>query len=373
MTLRLLGPDVKKLKEKRDLAGLVKLLADSDTAVQKEAATALDELGLPNDPTAQAWHALVKRDWRKLAEVGDATIDVLAVALKGKDLDLKERGLAVAVLGEIGGVRAAEVLGQVLREKDPNMRQCAQAALYGIGDAATQVLAGALKGKDPEVKFGAGVALKMIGGVHAAEAFAECLKDPEMQTFATAALLDMGLPGANAVVALLTQKDRELTKLAVRILRGIGEPAVDPLVQVLKRMDQDKLVGACSALDGIGSPAVERLIGLLDDGPPLLRALVARTLGLIGDGRAVGPLAKVLNDTSYQPPRSSSKVSEREMYEVVFGVSDNVNVVVVHALKEIGKPAIEVLRAASNEHEDPMVRSAAKLALIDFEIKATKE
>lgn len=307
--MKLLGPNVRKMKERGDIEGLVEALADRNPIVQQEAANALDELGLPDDPKAQAWHAIVKRDWARLEVLGvisvDPTVDLIDLVLKERLKDPKDKEMAVSALGRIGGTRAVEVLAEVLQ------------------------------------------------------------RDPEVRVCAAAALVDMGSPAARAIIARVT-KDQDLIKTTYLVLKEIGEPAVEPLVEVLKglsreglsrEVDRNRVGVAMGALIEIGPPAVEQLISLLDSVTPLVRATAAHILGRIGDSRAVQPLAHVLNDASCQPEKRIG------LAEVVSEAPDDPWLAAVDALRRIGQPAVEVLRAAEHEHEHPMVRFAAHLAL----------
>ena len=85
------------------------------------------------------------------------------------------------------------------------------------------------------------------------------------------------------------------------MLGNIGNPrAVDPLIGFLKDQRQGRFGSvrsqAPSALRQIGAPAREPLTVALADTDPVVRKDAARTLGEIGDARAIDPLTAVVND-----------------------------------------------------------------------------
>lgn len=129
---------------------------------------------------------------------------------------------------------------------------------------------------------------------------------------------------------------------AAKALVKIGEPSVQPLIAALKDKDWNIRKGAASALGDIKDPrAIEPLIATLKDknqNVPV-RMMVAKALGRTKDPRAVEPLIAALKDEN-----------------------SDVRSNVAKALGEIGKPGIEALIAALKD-EDSEVRWKAVLAL----------
>ncbi len=109
-----------------------------------------------------------------------------------------------------------------------------------------------------------------------------------------AAIYALGLLGDNRAVSFLLSalKRDELMPVAAMALGRIGDPAaIMPLIENLKKWD-----GCVLALVKIGKPAVLPLIGSLKSQNDRTRMLSARTLGLIGDRRALKPLMDARED-----------------------------------------------------------------------------
>jgi HEAT repeat protein len=96
--------NVKLLKRRRDVDGLIKVLqTGAHPESREEAAEALGEI---RDPRA---------------------VDPLIGALKDRDHEVREE--AVEALGKIGDKRAVEPLNAVLGDPDPKVRRAAENAL----------------------------------------------------------------------------------------------------------------------------------------------------------------------------------------------------------------------------------------------------
>jgi hypothetical protein len=95
----------------------------------------------------------------------------------------------------------------------------------------------------------------------------------------------------------LKSKDPSVRMEAARILGEMKElSAIDPLISLLKEDKDWGVRGAAEdALVNIGRPSVERLIAMLKDNEWRIRRRAARTLGAIKDPRAVEPLGATLN------------------------------------------------------------------------------
>ncbi len=97
-------------------------------------------------------------------------------------------------------------------------------------------------------------------------------------------------------------------KHAAWLLGESGDlPAISFLVGALS--DADSAVGreASLALGKIGRPAVDKLIATLNDPRGQVRCNVIMSLGLIGDARAGGPLARLLADADWEVRRDAAK------------------------------------------------------------------
>jgi hypothetical protein len=163
-------PNIEKLKERRDVDGLVKALSHEDAYVRCEAAKALGDLkdGRAVEPLLAVLkdkEYLVRRAAEKaLGRIGAAAVEPLVAALKDKDANV--RGAAAEALGEIGDARAVEPLIAALKDKEGGaVRSWAAWALGVIEDArAVEPLVAALMDGDWSVRSSAEKALERIGG-----------------------------------------------------------------------------------------------------------------------------------------------------------------------------------------------------------------
>jgi HEAT repeat protein len=91
----------------------------------------------------------------------------------------------------------------------------------------------------------------------------------------------------------------------------IEEPSVEHLIQDLDDMDANVRTVAEEGLVEIGEPAVESLIQILsnENEATIARMGAARTLGRIGDERAVEPLIQLLNEHHYWELQNASAVA----------------------------------------------------------------
>ena len=145
------------------------------------------------------------------------------------------------------------------------------------------------------------------------------------------------------IKALRYRKDKGVRASAAEALVKIGAPAVEPLIAALKDKDSDVRYAAAKALGEIKDPrAVEPLIAALKDESSSVRRAAAEALGKIGDPRAVEPLIAVPKD-----------------------YYSGVRYAVTKALVKIGAPAVEPLIAAlkDKDSKDSDVRQAAAEAL----------
>src|SRR3972149_3242000 len=147
------------------------------------------------------------------------------------------------------------------------------------------------------------------GGRGAAGAVAPlvaALRDPNehVQKDASRALTRIGEPTVGALLEVVTgdlgsmEYGRKLTvrSLAAEALAAVASPvAVDGLIAAFSSADHTVRWYAAAALSGSRDGRVaDALIGLLSDKVSYVCAAAARSLGKIGDRRAVGPLIEVL-------------------------------------------------------------------------------
>ena len=270
-------PNIQKLKQKRDVDGLVKALRrKGDDHVRKRAAEALAEIGgaraveclivalKDNDPRV-VMHAA-----NALSKAGDAQIeklrqerdvDALLDALRDEKLKYMFKGAADA-LGDIGDARAVEPLIAALKDEEPYEGSHAADALVKIGGVAVDALIAVLKEEKGFARLHAANALGDIGDVRAAEPLIAVLKDENeyVRLAAAAALGRIGDARAiQPLIAALKDNDWEVREHAAEALGKIGDVrAVEPLIAALGDAAEGVREAAAEALKRIGGPKAKR-------------------------------------------------------------------------------------------------------------------
>lgn len=113
---------------------------------------------------------------------------------------------------------------------------------------------------------------------------------------------------AGLIKALGYEKDAGVRAAAARSLGRIGDSrAVEPLIAVLGDARRDVRQAAVEALSLIGNPrAIEPIIGLLKDSDPIVRQTAAGALGRVG-APAVEPLCGALTDSTAGVRRAAAR------------------------------------------------------------------
>ena len=262
-------PNVEKMKEKRDIKGLVKVLT-SDSYRRWDAAEALVEIGKPS-------------------------VELLCTVLKTTNKHELEN--AAYVLGRIGDSRAVEPLCAALKASGSQVRLNAAIALGKIGDArAVDLLCAALKDTESQVRLAAADALAKIGDSRAFNPLCTALQDQDIyvREAVVKALDKIGLP--DSVINKVWYK---IASKRLDELTSFGSDAVEPLCDSLTLFSYDtrSLVAAIDALGNLGdNRAVMPLCDILKDRDEWVRANAVKALGKIGDYRAVVPLCDILKD-----------------------------------------------------------------------------
>ncbi len=174
---------VARLRERGDVAGLVRLLARGEPAVRHLAAVALGQLGDPASMPALI-AALEGPDeegvrWRAaeaLVQLGSVALDGLMTLAAHTDPDVRWK--ACVALGEIGDRRAAPALIRRLADPDRFVRGRAVSALARLGSPALPLLTLALEDPDVRIRQGAAEALGLIGDPAAIEGLLVAVRDP---------------------------------------------------------------------------------------------------------------------------------------------------------------------------------------------------
>lgn len=174
---------VVRLKERRDMVGLVRLLERGDPSTRHLAAGALGDLG---DPAALAalLGALAGPDeegvrWRAaegLGRIGEPAVAGLAELAENSDPDVRWK--AIVALGDIGDPRVAPILRNRLADPDRFVRGRSVSALARLGAPCLPLMLEALTDPAPRVRQGAAEVLGHVGDPAAVKGLLDALQDP---------------------------------------------------------------------------------------------------------------------------------------------------------------------------------------------------
>jgi HEAT repeat protein len=267
----LFGPNVGRLKEKRNTSGLALALEDKDPEVQYRAAEALGDLG-EETSVAPLIAAMTRSEfsgvrWKAaeaLSKIGDPAVGQLITLLQHTDDDV--RWQAAIALGEIGHPDAIEPLIALMNDGDRYVRSRAANALGLIGRPAVHRLNEVLKEGVVMARCGAAAALGQTGDPDAIEPLIRSLADheTEVRVEAAAALGAIGEPATASLIKFLKYTGGELR---VEVVRALGQlnasEALEPLIQILERAGDRERQEVADALDTIlapeAAPMVERI------------------------------------------------------------------------------------------------------------------
>ncbi len=156
---------------------------------------------------------------------------------------------AVAILGEIGGPRAVELVTSTLANTDPRVRREALLALGKLGDEeAGQLVLASLDDPDPNIRLAAAIASGQLCLERALRPILGMLgeqDDPEDLISLLQALGKIGDPGAvqaiekHAVGGIFSKPRTEVRVEAYRALHAIGTPHARQLLEQA-RTDKDR-------------------------------------------------------------------------------------------------------------------------------------
>ena len=180
-----------------------------------------------------------------------------------KDKDWFRRKDAAITLGEMGDERAIKPLITALRDAEWNVREAAQDALAQIGPPAVEPLIKALR--EYQIKTFVIQVLGKIKDERVLDPLMAQLRNEEFKDVATKALIEVGLPAVERLMAVMNDKDKHVRKHVVMALGEIGvSEAVEPLIDATKDEDWAVRLQAIAALhligDERGKPAVKALM-----------------------------------------------------------------------------------------------------------------
>lgn len=223
------------------------------------------------------------------AEQGSATAEVVLEEERIKDeieiqIDLLKdpdwaiRREAAVTLGEMGDERCVEPLVRALRDGDWQVREAAVEALGMIGSPAVDPLIRQLR--DWDIRKYAIRGLGKIKDERVLDPLISQLRNDEFMLDATDALVDLGKPAVEKLIAALKDKEENVRKQAVIALGRIQDPdAIDPLIEMLKDKDWYTRLTAAAALEKIGDErGREAIKPLLHDPDLVVKMRVERIL-----------------------------------------------------------------------------------------------
>jgi len=180
-----------------------------------------------------------------------------------KDKDWFRRKDAAITLGEMADERAISPLITALRDAEWNVREAAQDALAQIGPPAVEPLIKALR--EYQIKTFVIQVLGKIKDERVLDPLMAQLRNEEFKDVATKALVEVGLPAVERLMAVMNDKDKHVRKHVVMALGEIGvSEAVEPLIDATKDEDWAVRLQAIAALhligDERGKPAVKALM-----------------------------------------------------------------------------------------------------------------
>jgi cellulose synthase operon protein C len=234
-------------------------------------------------------------------------VEPLADALRSVRPTAPERARIARLLGRTGAPRAAPLLVDLARTKEPSLRVAALEALGTLGPTggaeAEDTLLDAMTSVDPAIRLPAAVALSECGSARARDVLLHRLTADE--GFDRAALLT-ALGGTLARAPSDAAVERVVAELGVAagperdaLIETIGLAhiafGVRALADVARSAEPaDRRAAAVMTAAHPGDAAALAVArGLLDDGDASVRAQAAWALGSLGDVSDVAPLERV--------------------------------------------------------------------------------
>ena len=313
--------DVAKMKDKRDVAGLIKaLMYKKNLDVRRDAACALGQI---RDSRAVEPLIVALKDQEELVrceaamslgEIGDTrAVNALAIALHDPDKFVQWK--AALALSGIRDSRAVDALVCALNDQDADLRFHVTQVLGYLGwtsdSRALDVLVAALKDANADVRFEAAKALVETGGEHKIDGLLVLLTHPDFKKRHQAV--------DGLAVILLRDQDRTVRRRAAEALDRFGSSAfaVDALIAALKDTDMDVRKYAMEALGKIPGYAIDNrkhaavvdaLIVALKDTDMDVRKYAMEALGKTVNTRAVDALIAVLRDPEAEGRNVAAKI-----------------------------------------------------------------
>ncbi len=250
--MALFEPNIERLKEKRNIKGLIKALSNKSTSIQVQAARVLGQL-----------HAR-------------EAVDDLIIALTDWNYDVQIA--AAEALGMIGHNKAIKPLLFAMREPSAKLKETAMFALAEIGSDSLYPLLDMLRGNDDELN---GLAIE--------------------------AILHIGKPAFTAIKKILANHSTPHRVLLLRIIyEKKDQEAVDILLDLLNDPEYEVRQGAANYLVKLGSLAVPKLLETANSPDSDLMTFL-NLLAHIGDKRCLTFYFNYLDDSDWRVRKLAAK------------------------------------------------------------------
>lgn len=286
---------------------LISVLKDPDASVRKEASEILVRIGAPAiEPLLAEYRETDPQKRRAIAKVVDTFDETHYPSIAAFKASEREAQRAVEEAQRKRDENIRSLIAELINSSVSQERMMAAEALGNADEIrAVEPLIAALLDSEAIVRGAAAEALGRTGDIRAVRPLSIALDDTNatVQSKAAAALRSIGAPAVSPLASALNDPDYQVRTTAAKGLGEIGAPAVDSLLNALKDPAVEVRQAAAKALVKLGPPAVGPLIAglkasVLGEGwngrRGYISGEIARTLGEIGDARAIGPLIEVL-------------------------------------------------------------------------------
>ncbi|RMH63076.1 MAG: hypothetical protein D6677_08250 [Calditrichaeota bacterium] len=250
--MALFEPNIARLKEKKNIKGLIKALHHNSINIQVEAARALG--------------ALYARD---------ALDDLITATTDWND---RVQIAAIEAIGKIGHAKGIKPLLFALKDRNERVKEAAIRALTEIGDDAIEPLIDFLRNGDESLRQSA-----------------------------TDALVELGKPAFKAITRIISDHNAENRPLLAGVLQGNGSrEAIDLLLELLNDPEFDMRQAAINALYRLGAKAIPQILETAQSPDCDLMSLL-NLMAQIGDKRCMAFYFENLDDGDWRIRQLAAK------------------------------------------------------------------
>ena len=302
-------PNIRQMKMRKDIRGLIGVLKNDSAKFRREAAAALDELEWrPFTLEEKSFYLLAKQDWTRLATTSDPALELLFKQLKSENAILRKE--ASTFLGELADPRAIQPLLQLyfaevtLRPDYPDKEIVIQNTLRSLEKIGPDQVAPYFeKIIDSLLTYRSSKESTPIFG------FLNFGSNADKNRRANAEMVArMGWIAFNPLILAIRFNPDARNGAADAISIMKDRRVIEALTKLLADGDAYVRQTAANALGNISDhQPVPTLILMLEDENPPVRSGAADALGKIGDALAVGPLMKALKDQNWQVRSSAAR------------------------------------------------------------------